>query len=428
MKSSFYVCLIYSLLILSCSGKRESKIITFKLNKSDYTDKVSIWGTVQSANNTPVLPPRTSYSQMTVVRLAKDGSFVKKGDTLCVFSIPELETMDRDLLTSIENLNADLKKTEADNKLNIALQEAQLATSDAQLKIALIDTLKMKYANEVNRKLMDLEMKKVIIEKQKIVKKLASTKLVGETEIRQKKARITQEKTKEQTIADQLKSLVLIAERDGVVMRTEAPKIIVISSGGGTGTYGGPIREGSVIFILTTPVLLFPDLSKMQISADVSESVFKRVEKGQKVNIYVSAGEQVVTTGRINRKNLAPSQSMRNSGSKVKFFEVIIDVDSCHLKMKPGLSANCEIIIREESDTIFVPNLALFEKGNTKQVYVKEKDLFKAVKVKTGTIGSSYTIIAEGLKGDELISLSEPPYDLIIHDSVKKDSTISKKQ
>jgi multidrug efflux pump subunit AcrA (membrane-fusion protein) len=416
-------CVVYILLIIcsfSCKKKKDNSILTYKLSRADYIERIEVGGTVQSVTTTPVMPPRTSYSQLTVVRLAQDGSYVKTGDTLFVLTVPELESAHRDVILSIKNLEADLKRTEADYNLSKALHEAQMATMEAQLKISSLDSLQMKYATEVNRKLIDLEIKKTVIEKQKLERKLASSKMAAETDISQKKLRIAQEKMKEQTLADQLSSLILIANRDGMVMRVESPRITVMSSSGGSGTYGGPIREGSVLMILTTPVLQFPDLSRMQITADVAEADFKRIEKGQKVNITVSAAQQLFTTGRINRKNLAASQAMRNMSPKVKFFEVIIDVDSCHSKMKPGLSANCEIILKHEKDTVFVPTFAIFEKDSSKVVYVSEDKEFRPVAVATGSSGASYTIITDGLAGTEVIALSEPPVNLLINGPEKK--------
>ncbi len=210
----------------------------------------------------------------------------------------------------------------------------------------------------MDQKLLELEMKKALIEKQKTREKLAATKTIGETDIRQKRARIIQEKMRAQTFADQISSMTIIAQRDGIVMRTESPRIMVMSTTG-TGSFGGPMREGSVIF-LSTPVLQFPDLSKMQVSAEVAEADFKRIEKGQKVYLTVDAAEKLITTGKINRKSLASSIAQRYSDSKVKFYEVIIDVDSCHLKMKPGLSANCEIILKAEKGYSFCSDTGNF--------------------------------------------------------------------
>jgi HlyD family secretion protein len=415
-----FISLLFIICLFSCTGKKDNGIITFQLSKSDYVEKINVAGTVQAVINTPVMPPRNQIGQMTIVRLVQDGAFVKKGDTLCVLSSPEVESRYRELLTSIETLEAGLRKAEADIRLNTALLEAQLATSEAQLKISSLDSLQMKYATEVNQKLLELEMKKAVIEKQKTERKLAATKTIGEADIRQKRTSIMQEKMRAQTFADQISAMTIIAQRDGIVMRTESPRIMV-SGSTGTGSFGGPVREGSVI-LLITPVLQFPDLSRMQVSADVAEADFRKIEKGQKAFITVDAAEKLVTTGKINRKSLSSSVAQRYSGSKVKSYEVIIDVDSCHSKMKPGLSANCEIIIKEEKDTLFVPTIAIYERDSSKIVYVKGKKEFVPVKVETGTSGSSFTIITGGLKGDETIALTEPPNSLIVYETTGKDT------
>ena len=420
MKVFLPATLFLTLCLLSCSDKKDDGIITFQLGKSDYIEKINVPGTVQAVVSTPVMSPRSFYGLMTIARLAQDGAFIKKGDTICVLSSPQLESMYKEMLTSLEILGAELKKTEADNQLNIALLEAQLATSEAQLKISFLDSLQLKYASEVRRKLLELEMKKSLIEKQKTERKLAATRTIGVQEIRQKKARIVQEKTRAQTYADQISAMTIIAQRDGVIMRVEAP-MYMISSTQGAGTFGGPMREGSAI-LMSSPLLQFPDLSLMQVSADVAEANFKKIEKGQKVFITVDAANKLITTGKVNRKSLASSSAQRYSRSKVKSYEVIIDVDSCHLKMKPGLSANCEIILKETGDTLFVPTLSIFEKDSAKIVYVKGKKKFMPVKIETGTSGSSYTIITGGLKGDETIALTEPPNSLLTENTEKTDT------
>ena len=420
MKTVFFIFLPFLLLLLSCTGNKDNGIITFRVAKSDYVEKINITGTVQAVVNFPVVPPRGIMGQLTVARLAEDGKYVKKGDTICVLSAGEIKSNLSQLEDGIETLEAGLKKTGADNKLKIALLEAQLATSEAQLEISSLDSLRMQFATDVTRKLLKLEMQKSLIEKQKIEKKLAAQKVIGETEIRQMNARIMVEKAKAQSMEDQVNSLTIIAQRDGIVMRVESPTFYVMSARG-TAKIGGIIKEGSVLFMNTT-ILQFPDLSKMQISAEVPEAEFKKIEKGQKVFIVVDAANKLATTGVINRKSLMGRTAQRYSDSKVKFYEVIIDIDSCHSKMKPGLSAECEITLKEARDTLFVPTLAIFERDSTRVVYVKGKNNFSPVKVETGLSGSSHTIITSGLKGDEIIALSEPPNSLITIEKRKIDT------
>ncbi len=413
-RNFLYLQLLLIILLPSCSNKNISGIITYKLVRSDFVEKINISGTTQAVVSYPVLAPSGTWGQMTVLRLAPDGSYVKKGDTICVLTLPELQSMHEDVATSVETLEAELKKSEADNKLNTALLEAQLATSEAQMKIASIDSLRMQYATITERKLLELGIQKALIEKQKTEKKLAATKQIGETDIRSKKARILQEKARVQSMEAQLNSMIIIAQRDGYVTRTESPKFWIMGPQG-LGSMGGPIKEGSVLF-LDTPVLQFPDLSKMQITAEVAESDFTKIDKGQKVNIVVDAAENLSTTGKVTRKGLISKNSERYSDTKVKFYEVIVDIDSCHAKIKPGLSAHCEIILNEIKDTLFVPALALFERDSTRFVYVAKKNKFSPVTVKTGFSGSSYTIIRGGLKGGEIVALSEPPNSFIIQE------------
>jgi HlyD family secretion protein len=425
MKVILIIFVPLSLLFFSC--KRDTGVITFSLVKSDFDDRIMVMGTIQAEVNYPVVPPGGMFGQMTVLRLAPDGANVKKGDTICILTLPELGSMHQEVITSVETLEAELKKTEADNKLNIALLEANLATSEAQLKIASLDSLRMQFASPSERKLLELNVKKALIEKQKTEKKLASTKLIGETDIRSRKARILQEKARVQTIEDQLKSMVIIAQRDGIVSRTESPRFTFIGPQG-LGSLGGPIKEGTVLF-LDNPVLQFPDLSKMQVSAEVAEADFKKIEKGQKVNITVDAAEKLATTGKVNRKGLIGRQAQMYSDLKVKFYEVIIDIDSCHSKIKPGLSAHCEIILNEVKDTLSVPSIAIFEKDSTHIVYVLKNKKFVPVKVETGMTGGSFTVITGGLEGKEIIALSEPPNGLISIEkmkSVRSDSIVKK--
>jgi HlyD family secretion protein len=423
MKVIFRAITFLSLLFYSCNNNRVPNVVTIQLSKSDYIEDISVPGTIQAVVNFPVMPPRSMYGMLTVVRLAEDGAYVRKGDTICVLTVRELESMYNEMKTTTETLEAELKRTEADNRLNISLLEAQLATSEAQLKIVSLDSLQMKFASEVQQRLLALEMKRALIEKQKIEKKLAASKIIGETGIRQIKSRIIQQKAKAQQFEEQIKSMTIIAQRDGIVMRTESPRMMIMSSEG-SGTFGGPIREGSVLPPFGSfPVLQFPDLSKMQVSAEVAESDFKKIEKGQKVFIKVGAAQKLITTGNVNRKSLMGKTAQRWSDSKVKFYEVIIDIDSCHLKMKPGLSADCVITIKEARDTVFVPTLAIFEKDSARVVYVRKKGSFVAAKVETGSSGSSHTIITSGLNGDETIALSEPPGSLIITEKIINESS-----
>jgi multidrug efflux pump subunit AcrA (membrane-fusion protein) len=272
----------------------------------------------------------------------------------------------------------------------------------------MLDSIKIKFATPVKQHLLALEMEKATIEKKKLQKKLAAQQIIDNSEINSINSRIVMQKSQMQVFENQIKSLTMTAPCDGVVIHCESPVINIM--GNGVGTLGGKIEEKSSVWS-NMPLLQFPDMKEMQVSVDVPESDYKRILEGQKTFITVEAATNLHTTGKIKRKSLAGKSISENS--KVKTYEIIISIDSCHDKIKPGLSAAAQIIVDDVKDTIIVPASAIFTHDSTKIVYVADNGKFIQNTVETGLANSSSVIISKGLKGNETIALTEPPHFMI---------------
>lgn len=404
--------LLYILLLLMFfSGCHREKImvITYDLKKSDYIETIEATGTIQAVNNVFIKSPRINSSGMTVGYLAKEGAHVKKGDTVCILEAP-------DLVYSLENLNIDLEKMEAemtklqaDNAMEKAVLNAQVQTNKAQIAISRLDSIQLKFVPAVKQQLISLEMEKANIEKKKLQKKVAAQTKIDNSEVMQLKSRIMMQKNRIKVYEDQLNSLTLVAPADGIVLHYEAPLLYFM--GNGVGTVGGKIEEKSSVWS-NTPVLQFPDMNEMQVSVEVPEAEYKRIQNNQKVLIRIDASDNLNTTGKILRKSLAGKNNAEKPS--VKSYEVIVKVDSCHLKMKPGLSATCQIIVDQLKDTIVVPSAAIFNRDSSKVVYKAQGDKFTPVVVETGMSNNSKSVITKGLLGNETIALMEPPTNLVM--------------
>lgn len=114
---------------------------------------------------------------------------------------------------------------------------------------------------------------------------------------------------------------------------------------------------GGTVNVNQSAVALFTiinDLSKLQISADVSEADIGNVVEGQTVYFTVDAY--------LNRSFEAKVQQVRNfakNTSGVVTFSVIIGVDNSNNLLKPGMTATANIVIAERSDVLVVQNNAL---------------------------------------------------------------------
>jgi HlyD family secretion protein len=105
-----------------------------------------------------------------------------------------------------------------------------------------------------------------------------------------------------------------------------------------------------------TPVLFVvaEDLTRMRINTSVDEADIGRVSVGQQVRFTVDAYPGHVFEARVLQIRNDP-QITQN----VVTYDVLIDVDNTDLKLKPGMTANVEIISDRREQVVCVPDAAL---------------------------------------------------------------------
>lgn len=155
------------------------------------------------------------------------------------------------------------------------------------------------------------------------------------------------------------------------------------------------------------------DLTKMQIEASVVEADIAKVKEGQQVRFTVDSYADDYFYGTVTQ--------VRNEAittSNVVTYTVVIGIDNTDLKLKPGMTANVEIITAEEKGVMLVPNQALRfyidDSDNAKRykdrgVWIIKNGKPERVTVKIGVSDDDNTQILESsLKiGDEVIVSKE---------------------
>jgi multidrug efflux pump subunit AcrA (membrane-fusion protein) len=412
MKIFFVAAFVLILFLPSCKPK-PTNLVTYDLSRTNYTEVVLSTGTIQAVNSLSIMAPRNYEGGMTVGWVKPEGSHVEPGDSICGMKCPEISKMLDEQQRNLEILKADFEKLEADNAMKLSMLEAQLKENQAGMSISQLDSVQMNFAPTVKKQLMKLELEKMRVLERKLLKKFQAEKAINETEIRQVKSRIIQAENQLQMTQDKVKGLTIYATAAGILTEAQMTGMIMIDFGDGNqiklGEYPKP---GSTIWS-ELPLMSMPDLTEMQVKMEVQEVDYKRIEKGQKVNMIVDAANGLITTGSIKVKSMAAKTHYISEEAQFQYYEIIASVDSCHLQMPPGLSARCTIMINRVKDTIVVPSLAIFEKDSLKMVYVAHGNKFRQVPVETGLSNSSQTIISKGLSGNETIALVEPSQNFI---------------
>ncbi len=155
------------------------------------------------------------------------------------------------------------------------------------------------------------------------------------------------------------------------------------------------------------------DLTKMQIEASVVEADIAKVKEGQKVRFTVDSYADDYFYGTVTQV-----RNEATTTSNVVTYTVVISIDNTDMKLKPGMTANVEIITAEEKDVMLVPNQALRfyidDSDNAKRykdrgVWIIKNGHPERVTVKIGVSDDDNTQILEStLKiGDEVIVSKE---------------------
>ncbi|WP_207802048.1 efflux RND transporter periplasmic adaptor subunit [Flavobacterium aquariorum] len=117
------------------------------------------------------------------------------------------------------------------------------------------------------------------------------------------------------------------------------------------------VSEGQTIassFNAPTLFVIAKDLTKMQVRAAVDEADIGNVTSGQNVNFTVDAFPDEVFKGTVKEVLLHAKVS-----SNVVTYTTLINVDNTNLKLKPGMTANINIYIKEDAKALLIPSKAL---------------------------------------------------------------------
>ncbi len=399
----------YKLLLLffliSCSSGENKDIATYSVINTDFENILNIEGFIEPVRSTTIVCPRVSDGVITF--LVEDGTIVKEGETVCVIEVKELETSYSQLQVDLENTKAELNKTKADALLEYSLLEAQVKNNEADTKIAQMDSLQLQYATATQKRIKELELKRVAIEKNRYEKKLKALAVIQQSEIRKRELEIQRMSNRVQSVEEQLEKLTLKTAKDGLAIRSNS------------WSTGKKLQVGDPVWG-NMPLVNIPEMKEMKVMISASETDYKYINVGDSVCYTFDAMPGNTGTGRILKK--APVGQPKKRDSKVKFFEIEASLDSCPILPEPGFTANCRIILKQVKDTIVIPQIAVFEEDSIKVVYVKKEKGYEMRQISIGLTSPKDAIITTGLKRKETISLSKPSSGLVKEKTLLPDS------
>ena len=385
-------CVLAVGLFMSCSSRGDVALPTYTVEHKAYEDILVMEGYTESVNSVNIhCPPNVDG---TIVSIVENGTYVKKGDVVCVVEDMNIANSYDRLVLDLESAYADLEKLKATQRLDSALLDAQVRNNDAETMLAEFDSLQMLYMSPTERRTKELQLERASIERARLLKKVESTRVMQEIDVMRMEKHIAWVQRNLDAERKKKESLTICAPEDGLAVRARR-----WPWSDETWTIGDNVWNGRVVVTL-------PDFDEMKVLLYAQETEYKRLQMGDSVTYSFDAMPDNRGWGHITK--LASVGQTRTSGSQVKTFEIEVSIDSLLAPIEPGLSVQCHIYIKHIPDTIVVPTVSIFDKDSLKVVYVHNGRKFEAREVTLGIGSPKMTVVAEGLNAGERIALIKP--------------------
>jgi HlyD family secretion protein len=193
-----------------------------------------------------------------------------------------------------------------------------------------------------------------------------------------------------------------------IMVRLNDTTILAPMSGTVTKRYieaGELVTSGIATFSSGMPLVQIGDLSRMRVLCNINEVDVARVHVGQRAEITLDAARGQRYAGRV--VSVAPSATTPaagqggNSSSSIIKFQVKIAVVRTDGQLRPGMSADVDIITAERHGVLKLPLEAVDTSAQPARVQVRRGTATVTVDVQTGLKNDTAVEIRSGLKEGE---------------------------
>ncbi|HNS09648.1 MAG TPA: efflux RND transporter periplasmic adaptor subunit [Candidatus Ozemobacteraceae bacterium] len=257
-------------------------------------------------------------------------------------------------LAQMKNLEASRLTAQADIQASLAnVRKAEVAVEEAERNYRRIQELfdrKLISASERDSAKTALDSQKASLDSTKAQSQASKVKELAikaqfealEAERKGAQARIRQMEAQLSVSKINLDRTKIYSPIDGVVISREVDEGQTVAAS----------LQAPKLFVIAQ------DLKKMQIDTAVDETDIGVVAHGQPVTFTVDAYKDRTFKGVVDQVRLSPTEN-----SNVVTYSVMVRVENDDLLLKPGMTANAEILVGERQNVLRLPAKALYFKA-----------------------------------------------------------------
>lgn len=409
-------------LIAESTSRETGPKLTHTVRRGDLRVTVTEQGILESSENTEIKCQVRGYN--TVIWVIDSGTMVKPGDELVRLDtlLIEEEIHERTKYAHWSRAGAEHYKARA-ARAELAVSqyeqgryvselmtlEKDLAVAESRLRTArnMLEHANMMFESDYVSELeveekefaskqakLDLELKKTQID---VLKRFTK-----EEQLQTLRGDLAAEKAQyeanaERAMADASRRDRALAEFEHCVVQAEEAGLVIHLSAA-QWENAPKLAEGSTVH-KDQVLLLMPDLSKMRVKVGVHESVVDRMKEGLPAKATLP---DKTLDGVVSSVSPVTAPAGWWTGNEVRY-DTFVDLPSVE-GLRPGMSAEVEILIARYEDVLTIPVAAVVETDTGTFCWVKTAEGPQRRTLKLGDSNDVFTVVEAGLKeGDEVV-------------------------
>lgn len=380
-------------------------------------------GTLESSNNTEI--KCRVRGDNTITYVIESGTQVEPGDILVQLETLAIEEEISERTKFYHLAESEVARSDADvERAKLAISEyaegrfvSELAALQKNLAVAESRLLnaknRLKHSQMLSRSEyasdLELEEKEFALSQAELTVKLTKTQIdvlqnytkkeeLVRLEGELKSAEATHKANVERALADKKRLDRAREELEFCTIRAQRAGLVIYPSGE-EWKDTPDIEEGATVHKDQT-LLLMPDLSQMQVIVGIHESVVKRMRAGMEAN--VTFNRKLMHAEVTSVASVAKPASWWN-GNVVKYDAVVsLPADR---GLRPGMSAEVEIVMARYDDVVTVPTAACIETGDGFACWILTDSGAKRRALKVGDSSDMFLLVLQGVEAGEQVIL-----------------------
>ena len=156
------------------------------------------------------------------------------------------------------------------------------------------------------------------------------------------------------------------------------------------------------------PIVYVPDISEMLVNTKIREIDLYKVSPGKKALVRVEAYPDLVLNGTVEGIGVL-AETDTASNTREKYFSVEILIKGVDTRLRPGMTAQVEILCADLDQVLTVPVHSIFVEDGLNYCMVLKKGDIEKTAVTVGAVNEYWAEIQDGLTSGDRVSLATLP-------------------